>query len=221
VIAETTVRHVYLVGGSLTDSAAEAERFMQLAQFVRGNLPRRIAMSLGSGALPDEWIAEFHRQDLVDFACFNLEVWSEPLFEKICPGKNRYVGYANWIHALETAVHEFGPGRVYSAMVAGIELEPEYGLSAEDAVALALRGAEDLCRRGILPIYSLHWPTGGRERPDYHQRLRTYFEALNAGYQELRAKLGLRIADDFMCHRCAYMQLECDIDRAARSAVDA
>ncbi|MBS0365162.1 MAG: hypothetical protein JSR67_04970 [Proteobacteria bacterium] len=215
VLTDTHVRHLYLVGGSLTDGEAEARRFLQLAQAVRQRTAARMPTSLGSGALPDEWIAEFRRQDLVEFVCFNLEVWSEPLFAKVCPGKNRYVGYERWIQALETAVGHFGPGRVYTAMVAGIELEPEHGLSADEAAATALEGAQDLCRRGIIPIYSLHWPTGGRERPDYHERLRTYFEKLSAGYQQLRARLGLRIHDDFMCHRCAYMQLECDIDRAA------
>jgi hypothetical protein len=213
VIAEGTVRHLYLVGGSLTDPRQEGERFLQLARNVRAHNPQRIPTSLGSGALPDDMIEEFHREQLVDFVCFNLEIWSEPLFAKVCPGKNRYVGYQRWIAALEKAASLWGPGRVYSAMVAGIELEPEYGLSADEAATLALEGADELLSRGVIPIYSLLWPTGGRERKDYHLRLRQYFETLNSGYQQLRRKYGLRVADEFMCHRCAYMQLECDLDR--------
>jgi hypothetical protein len=213
VIAEGTVRHLYLVGGSLTDPRQEGERFLQLARNVRAHNSQRIPTSLGSGALPDEMIEEFHRERLVDFVCFNLEIWSEPLFAKVCPGKNRYVGYQRWIAALEKAADLWGPGRVYSAMVAGIELEPEHGLSADEAATLALEGADELLKRGVIPIYSLLWPTGGRERKDYHERLRHYFETLNAGYQQLRRKYGLRVADEFMCHRCAYMQLECDLDR--------
>jgi hypothetical protein len=221
VVAESTIRHVYLVGGSLTDARLESERFLQLARHVRAHNPQRIPVSLGSGALPDECIETFHAERLVDNVCFNLEVWSEPLFAKICPGKHRYVGYSRWIEALETAVRLFGPGQVYSAMVAGVELEPEHGLSAEEAGAIALRGAEDLLNRGIIPIYSLHWPSGGRERPDYHQRLREYFERLNDGYARLRERAGLRISEAFMCHRCAYMQIECDIDRAQAAPVHA
>ena len=76
----------------------------------------------------------------------------------MCPGKNRYVGYHRWIEALETAVRYWGRGNVYSAMVAGIELEPEHGLEWEQAASIALEGAEDLCSRGIIPIYSLVWP---------------------------------------------------------------
>ena len=39
-------------------------------------------------------IEQFHAEQLVQHVCFNLEMWSEPLFAKVCPGKNRYVGYA-------------------------------------------------------------------------------------------------------------------------------
>jgi len=155
-----------------------------------------------------------HTEKLVVNVCFNREVWSEPLCKKVCPGKNNFVGYGRWIESLENAVNLWGRQRVYSAMVAGIELEPEYDISWQSAVELALQGAEDLCSRGIIPVYSLYWPVGGRDHPDYPARLRSYFERLAIGYRAIREKYDLRIWDGFMCHRCAYMQLECDIDRA-------
>lgn len=215
VIRQTEIRHVYLVGGSLTDARKEGDRFLQLARFVKQANTRRIPVALGSGAIPDDQIAQFKAEGLVDHVCFNLEMWSEPLFNKICPGKARYVGYARWIEALETAVRHFGRGHVYSAMVAGIELEPEHGLEWDQAAKIALEGAEDLCRRGVIPIYSLVWPSGGRQRPDYHSRIRSYFETLTTGYAEIRRRHGLAISEGFMCHRCAYMQLECDLERQA------
>jgi hypothetical protein len=218
VIGQTEIRHIYLVGGSLTDGRKEGERFLQLARFVKEVNARRIPVALGSGALPADVIRQFHEEDLVQYVCFNLEMWSEKLFASICPGKNRYVGYARWIEALETAVGYWGRGNVYSAMVAGIELDPEHALEWEEAARLALEGAEDLCSRGIIPIYSLVWPTGGRDRPDYHERIRSYFELLASGYRAIRQRHGLRVSEGFMCHRCAYMQLECDIDRAAQGA---
>lgn len=212
---QTEIRHIYLVGGSLTDSRKEGERFLQLARFVKKANTRGIPVALGSGAIPDDLIEQFHDEQLVQYVCFNLEMWSEPLFAKVSPGKHRYVGYQRWFEALETAVRLWGRGSVYSAMVAGIELEPEHGLEWQEAAHIALRGAEDLCSRGIIPIYSLVWPTGGRDRPDYHARIRSYFETLSHGYQEIRRRHRLAVSGGFMCHRCAYMQLECDIDRAA------
>jgi hypothetical protein len=218
VINQTEIRHIYLVGGSLTDGRQEGERFLQLARFVKQANTRGVPVALGSGAIPDDLIEQFHAEDLVQHVCFNLEMWSEELFAKVCPGKNRYVGYRRWIEALETAVRYWGSGNVYSAMVAGIELDPEHELEWEQAARTAIEGAEDLCSRGIIPIYSLVWPTGGRDRRDYHARIRNYFEMLSTAYHGIRRRHGLAISEGFMCHRCAWMQLECDIDRASQEA---
>lgn len=213
VTQETEIRHIYLVGGSLTDPEQEAERFLQLARAVKACNKGRIPVTLGSGALPREALERFYEERLVDAVCFNLEVWSEELFAKVCPGKHRYVGYAQWIDALEHAVSLWGRGRVYSAMVAGVELEPEHDMEWKEAAELAVAGVRDLCGRGIIPIYSLYWPVGGKERSDYQSRLRNFFEHLALNYREIRRDLELAIWDGFMCHRCAYMQLECDLDR--------
>ncbi len=215
VMAATEIRHIYLVGGSLTDPSREGERFLQLARAVRDSNPASIPVTLGSGALPAQLLKQFHDERLVEAVCFNLEIWSERLFSQVCPGKNRYVGYQGWIQSLETAVSLWGAGRVYSAMVAGIELEPEYDIDWQAAADLALQGADDLCSRGIIPIYSLYWPAGGKERSDYQLRLRSFFERLACGYSEIRRAKNLAIWDGFMCHRCAYMQLECDLDRVS------
>lgn len=212
-LAETEIRHIYLVGGSMTDWAKEAERYLGLAEAVARVNRARIPVSCGSGALPEAKLRELHRSGLVDHVCFNLEIWSEPLFAKVCPGKAKFVGYQPWLDALAAAAELWGAGRVYSAMVAGIELEPEHGMDWEYAADLAVEGAEALCDLGALPVYSLYWPTGGRDHPDYFSRLRGYFERLNLGYQAIRRSRGLAIAESFMCHRCAYMQLECDLDR--------
>lgn len=212
-LAETTIRHIYLVGGSLTDWRQEGERFLKLARAVKAANTDAVPVTLGSGALPDDILQQFFDEDLVDNVCFNLEVWSEPLFAKVCPGKHRYVGYDRWIASLEKAVELWGRGRVYSAMVAGIELEPEHEMDWRQAADLCIAGARDLCSRGIIPIYSLYWPIGGKNHPDYMDRLRNFFERLNVAYADIRAEHGLTISDRFMCHRCAYMQLECDMDR--------
>jgi hypothetical protein len=212
-LAESDLHHLYLVGGSMTDWREEGKRFIEIARAIREVNPGRVPVTCGSGALPDDVLGVLHGEDLVDAVCFNLEIGTKALFEKVCPGKNRFVGYERWIGSLEGAVERWGRGKVYSAMVAGIELEPEHDLHWEAAADLAIEGAENLCARGIIPIYSLYWPVGGRDHPDYMSRLRSYFERLSLGYQELREKYQLRIWDGFMCQRCAYMQLECDIDR--------
>lgn len=216
-VGETQINHIYLVGGSLTDWHEEGKRFIEVARAVQIANQHRIPVTCGSGALPKEILDQLHSEGLVDNVCFNLEVWSEPLFAKVCPGKHKFVGYQRWIESLEYAVRLWGRERVYSAMVAGVELEPEHNMSWEEAADLAIRGAKDLCSRGIIPIYSLYWPVGGRDHPDYLSRLKSYFERLTLGYQAIRREYDLHIWNGFMCHQCAYMQLECDVDRANAS----
>jgi len=215
VLAEADLQTIYLVGGSLTDWKEEGRRFVQLARSVQEIVDHRVPVSCGSGALDDESLRVLHEEGLVDSICFNLEVWSEPLFAKVCPGKHRYVGYENWLRSLELAVQLWGKERVYTAMVGGVELVPELTRSVDEALELALQGAEDLCSRGILPIYSLYWPSHDRDAPDHLRDLHRYFEQLQAGYAEVRQRHDLSIWPGFMTRRSAYMQLECDLDHAA------
>ncbi len=212
-IDECDIGQIYLVGGSLTDWQEEGKRFLDIARAVREANPDGIPVACGSGALPADAMDALHAERLVECISFNLEVFSPELFARICPGKNTFVGYERWIGALEYGVKLWGRGRAYSAMVAGIELEPEHGLDWEQAADLAIAGADDLCGRGVIPIYSLYWPVGGRDHPDYMSRLRGYFEKLSVGYRQVRERHGLEIWPGFMTHRSAYMQLECDIDR--------
>jgi hypothetical protein len=213
-LAETPIATIYLVGGSLLDPHAEGRRFIELARRVQEVVQRRVPVTCGSGALPEESQRVLHGEGLADAVCFNLEVWSEPLFRRVCPGKDRFVGFHRWIAWLEHAVRLWGRGRAYTALVAGLELAPELGLVPDEAVQLALRGAEDLIGRGIIPVYSLYWPPPGRGLPVPIDVLRDYFERLHVGYHAIRRTAGLAVWEGFMSQRSAFMQVECDFDRS-------
>ena len=87
----------------------------------------------------------------------------------------------------------------------GSDFSPDAGTAAEFVGAASPIAYDD---NVILPV-------GGRGQPDYMSRLRSYFERLSLGYQALRETYQLRIRDGFMCRRCAYMQMECDMDRVS------
>jgi hypothetical protein len=217
VLEQTEIATIYLVGGSLTDPREEGDRFVELARSVQAVNRGRVPVTCGSGALPEESLRALWDDRLVDAICFNLEVWSEPLFARVCPGKNRYVGYHRWIESLERAVSLWGRERVYSAMVAGVELGPDVGLEPGEATELALRGAEDLCARGVMPIYSPYWPAAHKNLAEDYSGLRRFFEDLQLGYHRIRRGHGLRFWDGFVTRRSAYMQLERDLDHAFAS----
>lgn len=213
-VASGEVRHVYLVGGSMVDPNEEAARYLQLARAMREGCSDIPYLTCGSSALPDEALEELRGEGLVDGVCFNLEVFGRDLFELVCPGKAHSVGYEGWIASLERAVDLFGEGNVYSAMVSGIELEPRYGdMSVDDALDRAEVGVAMLLERGIHSILSLYWPLQERGSEKLLSSLRSYFAELHLRAERLRRERNSRFNEIFMCHRCSYMQLECDLDR--------
>ena len=213
------LRHVYLVGGSMTDWAEEGRRFLDLARVVREEVGDTAYIALGSGALPAEQLAQFHAEGLIDGACFNLEVWGHDLFKSVCPGKERFVGWERWLESLYAASALWGRANTFTAMVGGIELEPEHGgWSVEDAVANAMQGARTLLDNGVTPVWSLYWPPWGADHRARMAELRRYFDELNVAYATLRQETGVVVNPDFLSHKSAYMQLECDMDRALAAA---
>ena len=54
---------------------------------------------------------------------FDMEIFDENLFKKICPGKEKYYGHDKYLNAMEYAVKVFGWGKGRCACVAGQCLE--------------------------------------------------------------------------------------------------
>lgn len=48
----------------------------------------------------------------------NYEVWDKNLFQKICPGKEAYIGRDNWIRRVVDSAEVFGPSYVIPNFVA-------------------------------------------------------------------------------------------------------
>lgn len=72
----------------------------------------------------------------------NMEMWNQELAAKVMPGKARF-GRERWLSTVEDAVAEFGPGRVRSLLLVGIE-------PLDDT----LRAVDALAERGADPVLS-------------------------------------------------------------------
>lgn len=53
----------------------------------------------------------------VENPSFNIEVWPKNNFEKICPGKEKYVGFDYVVESLLYLKDIYGPGKVWSNFV--------------------------------------------------------------------------------------------------------
>jgi hypothetical protein len=80
----------------------------------------------------------------------DIEVLNEAVFNWICPGKAKYIGYQGWKERLYKAVDIFGKNMVDTGIVSGVELAEPYGFrSEEEALEKCILEAEDLARHGV------------------------------------------------------------------------
>jgi hypothetical protein len=207
------IRHVYLVGGSMIKNEEEARRYIQLAEAIRKINKDHIPVCCGSSSLKLEALMRLKSAGVTG-VCFNLEVWDENLWGTVCPGKEQFIGRERWIQGLLDGVKIFGRGNVMSAFVAAIEFTIDRGNEKiEHALDSCLTGTEWLLQRGIVPLYSIHWPVNMIvPEADPIVFVQDYFLRLNAGQYALRNKYKLTFANELVCHHCTYMQLECDFD---------
>ena len=102
---------------------------------------------------------------------YNFEVFDKGYWKAIVPGKDANIGRDLWEESLIKAVDHFGRGRVFTAMIAG--LEPKKTL---------LEGVQWSSERGIIPIVVPFSPETGSQfegfrPPTYQWMMDTHLEA--------------------------------------------
>ena len=91
------------------------------------------------------------------FYTSDIEVLNSDLFQWICPGKSKYIGYDTWKERLFYAVEIFGKGYVSTGIVAGVEMAKPYGyMNEEQALESTLKEAEIFFRNGV-SVVSCVW----------------------------------------------------------------
>lgn len=127
----------------------------------------------------------------------DIEVLDEELFNRHCPGKAEWIGYREWKKRLVDAVEVFGPGRVNTGLVAGIELAGPHGFSSEDeALERTLSEAEELARQGVSTVLIVWSPRPDTALGAYKNASLDYYIRLARGLHALRAKYRLPIEHD-------------------------
>ncbi len=122
----------------------------------------------------------------------NFEVWDEALFEKICPGKSRFIGRNEWIRRIVDAVSVFGEYRVIPNFVGGVELSRPFGFdNIDDAINSTSEGLEFFMSRKVIPRYTTWCPEktsalgklGNKPAPlEYYARLLIKWHELHDKY---------------------------------------
>ncbi|MEU8817679.1 radical SAM protein [Actinoplanes sp. NPDC048796] len=182
--------HAYtLTGGSVTskvDGLEEADFYGRYAEAIEDRFPGRWIGKVVAQALPREDVQRFKDYGIQIYHP-NFEVWDKRLFELYCPGKERYVGRAEWHRRILESAEVFGPRNVIPNFVAGVEMAEPYGFrSVDEAIESTTEGLQYFMSRGITPRFTTWCPEPttplGRTNPqgaplEYHIRLLEAYRA--------------------------------------------
>jgi len=85
----------------------------------------------------------------------NMEVWDRRLFEWINPGKNRRIGYDEWLKRMLDSVDVLGEFNVRPNFVGGVEMAKPHGFATiEEAVASTTKGIDLMMGHGVDPRFN-------------------------------------------------------------------
>ncbi len=202
-LRERRFQHIWISGGTFLrgyEGLSEIEWYARLLETIRERLGHWYTATFQIQALPDEDWKRLHETGIPSIQP-NMEVWDKRLFEIICPGKAKYVGYDEWIKRTIRAVDFWGPGNVNPNFVPGVEMAQPFGFKdVDEAVESTLSGFDFLMSNGVLPRQGDFWcveegsKLAGQEPPPLE-----YYIKLGKGYLELREKHGFMSCAPISC----------------------
>jgi len=213
---EKQYRHIMISGGTILSTyqgMTELEWYCHMLNTIRKRILTWYPACLQIGALDDE---DWKRLHDTGIPCIqpNIEVWDKRLFDIICPGKSKVVGYDEWIKRIINAVKYWGPGNVNPSFVAGIEMAQPFGFQRwQDALKSTLSGFDFLMGNGVLPRQGDFWSIepdsklAGQPPPPLE-----YYLELGRGYLELREKHGFKRNFTVSCRHCLPHGTEFDFE---------
>lgn len=183
-------------GSALFDS--EVDYYIEILKAVGENFTTsKFPSQLIATAFTEKQLERIYQETGVLSYTPDIEVLNERLFEWICPGKARWVGYQEWKRRLIGAVDIFGRGYVNTCIVAGVEFAKPYGFTDEDeALKAVLEEAEELASHGVSTVFTVWVPRPGSYLRGQKNASLEYYIRLAIGLQELRRKYNLRIDHD-------------------------
>jgi len=150
-----------LTGGSvITDlqGSEEVDFYIRYVEAIEAAFPKRWIAK----AVVQAWtLADCERLSRAGVTIYhpNYEVWGKELFSAICPGKERVIGYENWINRVVESASVFGPENVIPNFVGGVEMNKVCGFDDVDrAVAHTREGLEWFMSQGIMPRFTTWCP---------------------------------------------------------------
>lgn len=182
---------LYISGGTILTKyrgQTELDFFVTRLNAIREKLQVWIPATVQIAPYDDEGWRRLHETGVGSIQP-NIKVWDKSLFRWICPGKDKHVGYDEWIKRTIRAVDFWGPGRVNPNFVLGIEMAKPHGFNdVRSAVASTAGGWDFLMSHGVLPRFNQWTREAGSAFADQPAPPLEYFIEAQKAYTELRWK---------------------------------
>lgn len=119
--SEGQVKHILLTGGCFNH-----QKEIDLVSGIVGSIREYTGFDSVPGTIlpsPAKTLDEIKRYHASGIGAigFSMEIWSEPLYRAICPGKSSDVSHDAFVESIRNAVDVFGRGNVYGVLVMGLE----------------------------------------------------------------------------------------------------
>ncbi len=176
----------------------EVEYYIDILQAVGENFStKKFPSQLIATAFTEKQLEKLYLETGILSYTPDIEVLNEALFNWICPGKARWVGYREWKRRMIRAVDVFGRGYVNTCIVAGVELAKPHGFGNEtEAFKNIMDEAEDLASNGVSTVYTVWVPRPGSHLKGQQNASLDYYIRLAAALQRLRIDYQLPIDHD-------------------------
>jgi len=192
---------LYLSGG--TDFSGdpafsnEVERYIRVWQAIGADFATRFPSQLMAPAYTKDQLQRLYNETKITSYCPNIEIADRALFKKLCPGKEKWIGYDAWLRRTVDAVEVFGRGNVYTQVVAGAELARPHGFADPEA---ALESNFRLCnffaRNGVIFLSTIWRPHKAARLGFQPMPPLEYYVKLAKGLHDIRRSYGLVSTDD-------------------------
>jgi len=193
--SELRFRHIFITGGTILSTykgKSEIEYYCEHLNTIRKRLKVWYPAHFQCGAQTEDNWKRIHDTG-VGAVEPNMEVWDKRLFEIICPGKAKFIGYDEWIKRTIKAVDFFGPENVVPNFVTGVEMAKPMGFeTVSSALKSTLGGWDFLMSHGVIPRMDMWCIEPGSKLAEHNLEpppLEYYIE-VEKGYLELREKHG-------------------------------
>jgi len=180
-----------LSGDELLDD--EVDQYIKLLQRLERIFhSKKIMSQLIATAYNERQLRRLHDETFLSGYTADIEILNEEIFNWVCPGKAKRIGYKGWRDRLFKAAEIFGPNAVNTGIVSGAELaEPNGFKTTEEALEAYLAESENLLQHGVGIAQTVFRPTLGSFFKDKKAAPLDYLVSYAEGLDTLQRKYKL------------------------------